>query len=108
MENLKEIRFIVCSWGNPDQDKEYELWDFISENYLEKKKKISSQRSFDDWYTETYTWLAVLGEELKRVQEIMDFQAKMWYIENKWIENTDGVVEIKAGWFWWTQKSSKL
>lgn len=37
MENLKEIRFMVCSWGNPDQDKEYELWDFISENYSEKK-----------------------------------------------------------------------
>lgn len=43
MENLKEIRFIVCSWGNPDQDKEYELWDFISENYLEKKKKKAAR-----------------------------------------------------------------
>lgn len=65
MENLKEIRFMVCSWGSPDQDKEYELWDFISENYLPKKKINEQPRSFDDWYTETDTWLAVLGEELK-------------------------------------------
>jgi len=33
---------------------------------------------------ETSTWLATLGEELKkRVQEIMDFRAKIRYIENR-------------------------
>lgn len=37
MENLKEIRFMECSWGNHDEDKKYELWDFISENYFENK-----------------------------------------------------------------------
>lgn len=49
MKNLKEIRFMVCSWGSPDQDKEYELWDFVSENYLEKK--INKQ-------PEKFWWLA--------------------------------------------------